>query len=113
MDTLSPELKDYLFKYCEHFMTENERMAIITIQTIHHATSEQKRVLMKEKGWMSDKPEVLAMITDGWGALQERIVNRLWTEHRQELPINRCPVCNQLARTPLARQCQHCFHKWH
>lgn len=29
------------------------------------------------------------------------------------IPINRCPACNRVARTPVARQCMWCKHDWH
>jgi hypothetical protein len=39
--------------------------------------------------------------------------DRLLTDHRSEIVMNRCPRCNRLCRTPKARQCFLCGHDWH
>ncbi|SEW52798.1 hypothetical protein [Chitinophaga arvensicola] len=113
MDTLYPELKTYIYQYCLEFMTEDEIMAKRTVLYNFYMPSESTLSKMKEKGWISDHPRIHAMITDGAEALKDRIVNRIWDEHRDELCLNLCPVCNKIARTPAARQCRFCFHDWH
>ncbi len=113
MDTLYPELKDYIFHYCGEFMTEDEKEASRTALCMAQAGSDGMRSMMRKKGWISDKPVILAMVADGGEALKERIVNRIWEEHRHELSLNMCPVCNKIARTPKAKQCQFCYHDWH
>lgn len=29
------------------------------------------------------------------------------------IPINRCPACSRVVRTPIAKQCMWCKHDWH
>lgn len=114
MDTLYPELKDYIYQYCGQFMTDDERMATKTVMYYNlNTVSESMLSMMREKGWMSDDPKILLMIADGREALKDRIVKRIWEEHRHELPLNLCSVCNKITRTPEARQCRFCFHDWH
>lgn len=88
MDTLYTELKDYIYRYCEGLMTEDEVVAKKTV--LYHFPSMESESMLKE-----------------------RIVNRLWKEHQLELPLNYCPACHKIARTPKARQCRFCFHHWH
>lgn len=112
MDYLYPELEDYIYQYCEKFMTEEELMAGKTIMYRSSANSKQMLALMREKKWISEDPDILRMIGDGHEALKRRIVNRIWSEHRNELNLNLCPECKKIARTPDARQCRFCFHDW-
>jgi hypothetical protein len=113
MDTLYPELKDYIYHYCGSFMTEDEVMAKKAISYGFNTAPELTLSLMNKEGWKADDPKVLSMITDGWEALKDSIVNRIWNEHRYELRLNLCPLCNKITRTPEARQCRFCFHDWH
>tara|TARA_B100000674_G_C37837410_1_gene913572 strand:- start:55 stop:384 length:330 start_codon:yes stop_codon:yes gene_type:complete len=34
-------------------------------------------------------------------------------KYEASFPMNYCPKCDSLARTPKAKQCYKCFHKWH
>ncbi|MCF6401456.1 hypothetical protein L3C95_01140 [Chitinophaga filiformis] len=68
---------------------------------------------MRRNGWISDEPVILDMIADGPHELKRRVVERIWREHKDVLPLNLCPKCNLIARTPLARQCRFCKHSWH
>lgn len=113
MDTLYPELEDYIYRYCERFMTEDELDAKKAISYGFNTQSESILATMRQKGWISDDPRVLAMIADGNQALKDSIIKRVWNEHRHELPLNLCPKCHKIARTPQARQCRYCFHDWH
>ncbi|RFS20120.1 hypothetical protein DVR12_20605 [Chitinophaga silvatica] len=114
MDTLYPELKDYIYYYCGRFMTEDEAMARKTASHYNLETeSETMLTMMKEKGWISDEPKILSMIEDGKEALKERIIRRIWEEHQHELNLNLCPACSKITRTPKAKQCRFCFHDWH
>ncbi|SFO29368.1 hypothetical protein SAMN05428949_4820 [Chitinophaga sp. YR627] len=114
MNDLYPELETYIFRFCGEFQTHHEVMAYKTV--LYHNLSDTPAhllKLMKETGQISDDPEVLAMMVDGRDALRDRIVRRVWEQHRQELSLNLCPVCGKIARTPKARQCQFCYHNWH
>lgn len=88
-------------------------MAKKTIMYGFKTESESMLSIMREKKWISDDPKILRMIEDGHEALKERIVNRVWRDHRLELNLNLCPVCKKITRTPDSRQCRFCFHDWH
>ncbi|WP_420989671.1 hypothetical protein [Chitinophaga sp. CC14] len=94
-------------------MTVDEMMAKKTVLYNLNTESESMLSMMREKGWMSDDPKILSMIADGKEVLKDRIVKRIWEEHRHELSLNLCLVCNKITRTPEARQCRFCFHDWH
>lgn len=46
-------------------------------------------------------------------AFEIKMAEKILEEYAFDIIINRCPKCQQLARTPHARQCPHCFHTWH
>lgn len=49
--------------------------------------------------------EVEAALSDGFEAFRRRVRDRLLAEHRAAVFVNRCPRCQRMVRTPLARQC--------
>jgi hypothetical protein len=40
-------------------------------------------------------------------------VEKLLTENRDKIHINRCPNCNKITRTNIAKQCRYCGCDWH
>ncbi|ACU60944.1 hypothetical protein [Chitinophaga pinensis] len=113
MATLYPEIRDYIYYYCEKFMTSDEAMAKQTMMYSLKTNSPAMRARMLEQKWISDDPKILSMIADGHEALKERIVDRIWKDHQFELELNFCPACKRIARTPTAKQCRFCSHDWH
>jgi hypothetical protein len=61
--------------------------------------------------------EVLQLIGDNVDrvrAFQDRVANRIKEDVASgRLTVNRCPTCNRIVKTPLARQCLWCGHDWH
>ena len=111
MDGLYPELENYIYEYCGEFKTPNEKTATKTL--LYNPYSEDMRAMMVKRGWRSDDPVILEMISDGYEAFKGRTARRIWAAHRHELSLNLCPVCGKIARTPQARQCRFCRHDWH
>jgi len=107
------ELEDYIYEYCENFKTENELKARQTLIYMSKTASESMHTMMRQKGWISEEQVILDMIADGPHELKRRVVERIWREHKHVLPLNLCPKCNLIARTPQARQCRFCKHDWH
>jgi rubrerythrin len=66
-----------------------------------------------EKKWLSDDPGVLELLKDGNEIFELRTAERIFAEHYEELDLNKCPICGNLARTPTAKQCRYCGHDWH
>jgi hypothetical protein len=51
---------------------------------------------------------------EGFTAFQQRVADRIkYHEAIGRITINRCPACNRIVRTPMARQCLWCGHDWH
>jgi hypothetical protein len=113
MDILYPELKVYIYTYCMEFMTDDELTERTAMMRGYTIFSESELSAMREQKLMGDNLNVPHVFEDRHEALKERIVNRIWNEHRLELNLNLCPVCRKVARTPHSRQCQFCFHDWH
>jgi hypothetical protein len=110
---LNPELEDYIYHYCQKFQTADELTAGKTLMYTSKTTSEGMLSMMLEKGWISKEPAILNMIADGYQSFKRRVVERIWREHANALPLNLCPKCYKIARTPEARQCRFCHHDWH
>lgn len=114
--TLYPEMVDYIFDYCSKFMTDKESKA-----TWHHfamgksgnGNKEAFYTRFKNKGLISFDDAVIELLKNGFQVFKETVAARISEEHFNELKLNLCPKCYKIARTPLAKQCQFCFHSWH
>jgi hypothetical protein len=111
-EELYPELADYLYRYYDHLKTPDELLAGKSILYNRENMNPKMRELIIKKGWFSDEPHINAMISDGFEAFRNRVVQRIYAEHRNELDLNLCPKCKKIARTPWAEQCRFCFHSW-
>lgn len=111
---------DYLISHYSSLLTGKERVAYKHL--LHDAklaandnaeTRERMRAMLLRVGWLSDSEEVLILFEKGIPAFRQLIAARLYAEHGGETLFNRCPRCQRLARTPLAKQCRYCEHDWH
>jgi len=108
---------NYIFKYCSQFFTELEGKVLRNLQQgIQFKEDIDKSDPMTrarlKKGWISEDPNVFDLLKDGEHAFRKRTSKRILKEHKKEIKLNICPICNRLARTPKARQCRHCEYKW-
>ncbi len=53
-----------------------------------------------------------SLVNLGKEQMEIAIAERILRDSKDEV-INNCPKCNQLARTPKAKQCRFCGHNWH
>lgn len=91
---LYPELVDYIYRhYAMRFMNDDERYA--------SGRGAFTSGLIQE------------MLADGFDGFKMRVAKRIYEEHKHELPLNLCPSCGKIARTPLAKQCRHCLYDWY
>ena len=44
---------------------------------------------------------------------EEELAKLILDKFRDKVFFNNCPKCEQLARTPSAKQCRFCGHDWH
>ncbi len=67
----------------------------------------------KKSGWLTEDPEVLQLLTEGYDNFILTTANRILQDNIDEVKFNNCPNCGRLTRTPKAKQCRHCGHDWH
>jgi hypothetical protein len=108
------ETVQYILTYFSHLMTDDETLALKYHRYTHKtADNPEIRRVMMERGWINDNPEILALLSDGYEAFEKNVALRILTETPEKVFFNHCPRCGKLARTPRARQCRHCSHRWH
>lgn len=83
-----------------------------TLKLADHENPNLKKMYF-EKGWLSNEPEVLELLKNGYDEFEKKTANRILTENKNNIYLNKCPECGLLARTPKARQCRHCGKNWH
>lgn len=64
-----------------------------------------------EEGYLTRNPEALALTKGGYEKFIINVGLRIMKESPEQVFINRCSRCNQLARKPQAKQCR-CGHNW-
>ena len=109
------QLTEYIFTYCQHLMTPEERAAqrsLIGDLKIQGTSSSPMQESLR-KFWMSDDPRVLELLADGPEAFRARVRTRIMQDPANDVVFNYCPRCGALARTPKAKQCPQCFFSWH
>ena len=109
------ELTNYVIEYYPGLMTPAEAAAKSCIFWAERADASDSAGMrrMKQKKAVSTNPDVLRMLENGPEQFYRDVVKRVMQEHPDEVFLNYCPRCGGLARTPWARQCQHCFFSWH
>src|SRR5688572_1232 len=111
---LSPELIDYIFKYCGKYFWEKELKAHWNLRAL--IQSEGSNIAMykvlQHNEFISADPEILDLIKDGFEVYKIRVATRIFKQYKEELDLNLCPKCGKIARTPRAKQCRFCFYSW-
>ena len=115
-------LAGYVFTYYSRFMTEKEKLAnrhlMGTAKAAHGrsdlaAQQEARNSRSHLRKLLSDDPEVLELTRDGAESFLQRTAERIMAAHSDEIQVNRCPRCWEVAKTPKARQCRFCRYDWH
>ncbi len=117
---MTQEEADFLIAHYSRLLTGKEQVAYKHLlhdeklsANDNPGTRERMRAMLLRVGWLSDSKEVLTLFEHGISAFRQLIAAKLYAEHGGESLFNRCPRCQQLTRTPLAKQCRHCGHDWH
>ena len=110
-------LTQYVIKYFDRFLTPLERRACAyTVPIISSDDSPKVRSLCARLndryGFVADADVISACGADRY-AFMDRTRDRLLADHADDVLVNRCPKCTRIVRTPMAKQCQWCKHKWH
>lgn len=114
-DELYPELKAYIRNYCWEFATHDERKAAshqYASSVLGHRTDLSDKLKEYRDNTISSNPEILKLLDNGYNDFIEKVVRRIYADHKHELNLNLCPKCKKIARTPRAQQCRFCFHEW-
>lgn len=112
---------DYVFNNYRQFWTEEETTAyshFCTLAGMENQSREAKAEKAKyylTKAWMTIKTDraTLNLLKDGFEAFKLNLTNRIYKEHQNDIQLNLCPQCGEIARTPQAKQCRWCGHDWH
>lgn len=109
---MDKELRTYLIGKCRDWMLPEEIEALEQIELTEIENGQNRphanRRIEIAYGINCEKTEQLMLL--GRKRLEETIATRLLHDHKDIL--NNCPICGRLARTPKAKQCRHCEHKW-
>ncbi len=115
-EQIYPELRDYIFNYCGKFFWQEEIKAHLHLHALEKSNNGVNVVMykffMKEENVLHN-PKIKDLVNEGFEAFKIKVVSRIWEEHRNELELNLCPKCKKITRTPWAKLCQFCFHRWH
>ncbi len=111
------ETAKYIINYFSNLLTSEEKMAIKTSSMfkLEHSNSKNPNLtkMYRENGWLTSDQSVLDLLKEGYDNFELNVANRIMEQSPDKVFFNNCPKCNKLARTPYARQCRHCGHKWH
>ncbi len=111
------ELADYIVTHYANLLTLPRKMIWKQYQHFLEATEmpDIEKILRSVQRYSSSANK--SDLTESFdGDYYKFIINcsrELLNKHGADIVINTCPQCGQLARTPLAKQCKHCFFNWH
>ena len=114
----------YIVNYFGRLLTQNENAALRHNHAMSkigpkekYKTLEQYELKVKfyERGnyLFFDSPAVLQLLEKGIENFHITTASRIIEQTPELVYFNRCPRCQQLARTPYAKQCRRCGHNWH
>lgn len=113
---LDQEHIDYIFREFSSLMTRTESAAlkhhVYSGKSILQNSTEDVLRNFEERGWLTRDPKALDLLKDGFDVFKRNTAIRIFNEHPRRVFFNKCPICHQLARTKVAKQCR-CGHGWH
>ncbi|MBI1286031.1 MAG: hypothetical protein GC178_00470 [Flavobacteriales bacterium] len=113
---MDQETAHYIVEHYRSLMIEKEKRAqrhhFSTVKIGDEASEARQRVYQK-MFWLSNDPEILALLDGGYERFEIHTASRILSEHEDEVFLNHCPKCGRLARTPKAKQCRYCGNDWH
>lgn len=110
------EKANYIISHFRHLMTTQEKLAwrhYASTLKLSGNDNPTMTKMYKMKGWLSDDPNVLDLLQNGYDDFEKNTAKRILINNHEEVFLNNCPKCNKLARTPKAKQCRHCGYDWH
>jgi hypothetical protein len=106
------ELRDYVIRHLWSLLTDLERKRVaFEADRVKQAfrdwfleRAERRRAGLSEVEWRPPGQ------TPGYAAFVDGVVERVIRENDAAAPINRCPNCNAVLRSPQAKLCLWCGH---
>jgi hypothetical protein len=103
------------------FYTDHERAVFFAVHA--YGMRQKSRYMLTERREQElaeiadalplDDPMVADALRDGFPIFVDRVADRIWEMHGSEFTLPRCPECNRIVKTSLAKQCLWCGHDWH
>jgi len=111
-------LTEYVWRYYQNLLTAPEARAGLYLAGMTHDLAvaskgpQYARHLDEKFGAVTDQ-QIADALADGWDSLRTRTRDRLLRDCSDTVFINRCPQCRRVVRSPSAKQCHWCKHRWH
>ncbi len=109
------DLEQYIIIHYPELLTIEEKAAykhhLTTLKAQNSENTKYGEMLMNR--WGTTNPEALSLLEGGYDNFKNRVATRILSEVSDKVFINNCPKCDELARTPKAKQCRFCGHDWH
>lgn len=109
----------YVVRYYSELLSDHEKKVIKQATSYLVLSPETLGELLKELNWVDHTADTsrffnmdhapFSITNDSFDVL---IATKILEKHRDHVYLNHCPKCNQLARTPFAKQCR-CGYGWH
>jgi hypothetical protein len=104
---MDQDTASYIINYFSRFLSVNEAKAIRHETSLFKVGDDEKLLQMHSKrGWISDDPEILEMLRDGFETFRVRTAERILKENDDLVFLNKCPECFKLTRTPKCQTVQ-------
>jgi ribosomal protein L40E len=114
---MTKEEANYVFNHYNQLLPLREKAAF---KHYYHSfklrddpNAEVREKMYLKTGWLTSDPEILALLNNGYEQFVLDSAEKLIKNHKDRIIFNRCPKCNALARTPVAKQCRFCGYDWH
>lgn len=111
---MDSELKRYLIDACKQWMNKDEIKALRRLNLeegfLDKVPTSELAKWQANMIYGLEEESVNFLVSLGLESLETRIAERLLKD--KNVILNRCPKCNRLARTTVAKQCRYCEERW-
>lgn len=109
------DLEQYIVIHYHELLTTEEKAAyrhhLTTLKAENAQNPKFGEMIMNR--WGTSNPDALELLDGGYDSFKKKVATRILNDLPDEVFINNCPKCGELARTPKAKQCRFCGHDWH
>lgn len=107
-------LKEYILKNYRGLFTSFEEDVLHINRLIEKTKnySDFNKAKIQAREFEKFDQLVLNTAQDDIDSFLEKVALRILKDNENSIFINRCTKCQKIVRTPNAKQCNWCFHKW-